>query len=199
MKKALVPVPVEFNNSTIFMVVHKNEPYVPMKPIVEGMGLDWRGQQAKIRSSQRYGDITIPLETPGGIQDMLCIHLKKLNGWLYSVNPEKVKPEIKAIIIMYQEESTQVLYEYWNNGFAANPRKGGNNIGYFEMKSREFCALKKIAKNKKLPETDAIKFAAKKMKEKYGDPESLFGTAHLNSPQIEYDQDNSCFIKYGEI
>ncbi|EQA15102.1 putative phage antirepressor protein [Glaesserella parasuis 174] len=27
--------------------------------------------------------------TNGGMQSMLCIPLKKLNGWLFSINPEK--------------------------------------------------------------------------------------------------------------
>lgn len=79
MKNALVPEPVEFNNSTIFIVAHDGHPYVPMKPLVEGMGLDWDSQRRKINSSQRYGHMTLPCETQGGVQEMLCIHLKKLN------------------------------------------------------------------------------------------------------------------------
>ncbi|BCS94529.1 hypothetical protein DSLASN_01610 [Desulfoluna limicola] len=31
----------------------------------------------------------------GKQRDALCIPLKKLNGWLFSINPQKVRPEIK--------------------------------------------------------------------------------------------------------
>ena len=36
--------PVQFHGSTIFVVTHKGEPYAPIKPIVEDMGLAWQTQ-----------------------------------------------------------------------------------------------------------------------------------------------------------
>jgi phage antirepressor YoqD-like protein len=100
--------------------------YAAMKPIAEGMGLDWKGQSKKITTSTRYGHITIPLQTAGGIQEMLCIPLKKLNGWLFSVNAQKVRPVIRETVIRYQEECFQVLHDYWIKGSAENPRLGSN-------------------------------------------------------------------------
>ncbi len=38
-KSALLPVP--FHGNPLYIVEHNGEPYTPMKPIVEGMGLDW--------------------------------------------------------------------------------------------------------------------------------------------------------------
>jgi phage antirepressor YoqD-like protein len=104
------------------------EVYVAMKPIVEGVGLDWKGQSKKISVSSRYGHIKIPLQTAGGIQEMLCIPLKKLNGWLFSVNPQKVRPEIRNTVIRYQEECFQTLHEYWIKGSSENPRANTNLI-----------------------------------------------------------------------
>ena len=184
MEKALVPSPVEFHDGVIYMVVQEGQPFVPMKPVVEGMGLDWRSQQAKIRTSERYGDITIPLDTPGGLQEMLSIPLKKLNGWLFSINPEKVKPELKNKVILYQEESFQVLHDYWNNGLAENPRKN-DNAGFFERQHREFKALKSIGKNKGLNEKERIRFAAEKMIQRYGDSEKLYDISHLGSGSVD--------------
>ncbi|MEQ8231744.1 MAG: phage antirepressor N-terminal domain-containing protein [Gammaproteobacteria bacterium] len=116
MSDQLISVP--FRAETLYIVEHLNQPFVPMKPVVEAIGLDWRGQQAKIRAAQRYGDISIPLHSPGGMQDTLCIPLRKLNGWLFSINPAKVKPELRDTILAYQEECFQVLFEYWHNGVA---------------------------------------------------------------------------------
>ncbi len=95
---------VDFHGHTLITVRHNGTDYIAMKSVVEGMGLDWKSQYAKIRNTKRYGDITIPLQTPGGLQEMLCIHLKKLNEWLFSINPEKVRPEIRATVMLYQEE-----------------------------------------------------------------------------------------------
>lgn len=122
MSDQLISVP--FRADTLYIINHLDEPFVPMKPVVEAVGLDWRGQQAKIRAAQRYGDISIPLPSPGGVQDTLCIPLRKLNGWLFSINPAKVKPELRDTVIAYQEECFQVLYDYWHTGQARRPAAG---------------------------------------------------------------------------
>ena len=49
---------------------------------------------------------------------MLFLPLKKLNGWLFSINPEKVRADLKDKIIQYQDECFIVLYEYWHKGEA---------------------------------------------------------------------------------
>lgn len=54
---------------------------------------------------------------------MLCLALRKLNGWLQTISPNKVKPEIRDKVVQYQEECDDVLYEYWTKGQVTNPRK----------------------------------------------------------------------------
>ena len=54
---------------------------------------------------------------------MLCLALRKLAGWLQTISPNKVKPEIRDKVIQYQEECDDVLYEYWTKGVVVNPRK----------------------------------------------------------------------------
>ncbi len=40
--------PVPFKGATLYLAEDHQEPYVPMRPVVEGMGLDWKSQYAKI-------------------------------------------------------------------------------------------------------------------------------------------------------
>ena len=94
-----------------------------MKPIVEGMGLDWKSQFSKIKSRFSKGMVEITIPTKGGEQSMLCLALRKLAGWLHTINPNKVKSEIRDKVIQYQEECDDVLYQYWTTGQAINPRK----------------------------------------------------------------------------
>lgn len=193
-KKALVPKPVEFYNSTIFVVAYQGEPFVPMKPIVVGMGLDWDTQKRKINNSLRWGHMTLPCETPGGVQDMLCIHLKKLNGWMYSVNPEKVKPEIRDSIIMYQEESTHALYEYWNNGCAENPRMKEKR-DYFDQQTREYKALISLGRMQGLNDKDQAAFASEKMIQRYGNVDGIFGISPNSISPDHYPEDVQVFFE----
>ena len=121
---ALVPVP--FHGNTLFLVTHNDEPYTPMKPIVEGMGLTWHGQFQKLqRNSDRWGCIPITgIQIPGDTQgrETLCMPLRKLPGWLMTIQPTRVKPEIREKILRYQNECDDVLWEYWTKGRAENPR-----------------------------------------------------------------------------
>ncbi|WP_053764603.1 phage antirepressor N-terminal domain-containing protein [Leptospirillum ferriphilum] len=117
---ALVPVP--FHGNTLFLVERNNEPYTPMKPIVEGMGLAWHGQFQKLqRNSDRWTCIPITgIQVPGDTQgrETLCMPLRKLPGWLMTIQPSRVKPEIREKILLYQNECDDVLWEYWTKGRA---------------------------------------------------------------------------------
>ncbi|ECY3274018.1 hypothetical protein AU586_24820, partial [Salmonella enterica subsp. enterica serovar Abony] len=44
-------------------------------------------------------------------------------GWLQTISPNKVKPEIRGKVIQYQNECDDVLYGYWTKGVVVNPRK----------------------------------------------------------------------------
>ncbi|MEQ5740526.1 phage antirepressor N-terminal domain-containing protein, partial [Providencia rettgeri] len=107
---------VPFHGNNLYVVNYNGEPHVPMKPIVEGMGLDWKSQFSKIKSRFSKGMVEITIPTKGGEQSMICLALRKLAGWLHTISPNKVKAEIRDKVIQYQEECDDVLYEYWTTG-----------------------------------------------------------------------------------
>lgn len=113
---------VPFHGAELYVVNHNGEPYTPMKPIVEGMGMDWKSQFIKIKQRFSKGMVEITIPTAGGIQKMICLALRKLAAWLNTISPNKVRPEIRERVIRYQEECDDVLYEYWTKGQVTNPR-----------------------------------------------------------------------------
>ncbi len=114
--------PVTFHGDTIFCLTYENQPYTPMKPIVENMGISWQGQQAKLTTNvERWGIKMILIPTASGQQDMLCMPVRKLPAYLSSINPKKVRPELRAKIELYQNESDDALWNYWVNGRAERP------------------------------------------------------------------------------
>ncbi|EAN8915728.1 phage antirepressor Ant [Salmonella enterica subsp. arizonae serovar 41:z4,z23:- str. 01-0089] len=115
---------VPFNGQQIITAMAAGVAYVAMKPIVENLGMSWGTQQQKLaRNVGKFGCIHMNMPSAGGIQKMLVLPLKKLNGWLFSINPEKVRADIRDKLIKYQEECFTVLYDYWTKGKAENPRK----------------------------------------------------------------------------
>ncbi|HOT30148.1 MAG TPA: phage antirepressor N-terminal domain-containing protein [Candidatus Ozemobacteraceae bacterium] len=116
-------VPVAFHGDTLFIVSHQGEPFTPVRPIVENMGLTWGAQQKKLhRSSKRWGVAILATPTKTGPQETLCMPLRKLAGFLATIEPRKVRPEIRAKIELYQAECDDALWAYWTKGQATNPR-----------------------------------------------------------------------------
>ncbi|ECI4612725.1 phage antirepressor Ant [Salmonella enterica subsp. diarizonae] len=120
---AVSTINVTFHGAELYVVNHNGEPYTPMKPIVEGMGMDWASQFTKLKQRFAKGIVEIAIPSVGGMQTMICLALRKLNGWLQTISPNKVRPEIRDKVIRYQEECDDVLYEYWTKGRVVNPRK----------------------------------------------------------------------------
>ncbi|MEY0006143.1 phage antirepressor N-terminal domain-containing protein [Providencia rettgeri] len=108
---------VPFHGNNLYVVNYNGQPYVPMKPIVDGMGMDWASQFTKLKQkfSSTIAEITMVAED-GKERNMICLALRKLAGWLHTISPNKVKPEIRDKVIQYQEECDDVLYEYWTTG-----------------------------------------------------------------------------------
>lgn len=111
--------PVTFHGDTIFCIDYQNQPYTPAKPIVENLGLGWASQSQKLNSNKaRWGVTIIVIPSESGEQQMLCLPVRKLPAYLSSINPKKVRPELRAKIELYQAESDDALWNYWMNGRA---------------------------------------------------------------------------------
>lgn len=122
---------VPFNGQQIITAVAAGVTYVAMRQIVENIGIDWTGQSVKLRSQKdkfNCRDISM-VAADGKLRKLLCLPLKKLNGWLFSINPEKVRADIRDKLIQYQEECFTVLHDYWNKGESTNPRKASTAPG----------------------------------------------------------------------
>lgn len=120
-------IPVTFHGDTLALVDHEGEPFVAMKPMVENMGLAWQSQHIKL--SDKFGatiTIIVTVGEDGKQREMLCLPLRKLPAWLYSITPSKVKPELRDKIVSYQEECDDVLWKYWTQGHVERP--GGTNV-----------------------------------------------------------------------
>ncbi|EMN7461257.1 phage antirepressor N-terminal domain-containing protein [Salmonella enterica subsp. enterica serovar Newport] len=116
---------VPFNGQQIITAMAAGVAYVAMKPIVENLGMSWGTQQQKLmKCLDKFNCIHMNMVAADGkLRKLLCLPLKKLNGWLFSINPEKVRADIRDKLIQYQEECFTVLHDYWTKGKAENPRK----------------------------------------------------------------------------
>ncbi|HFP3549447.1 TPA: phage antirepressor N-terminal domain-containing protein [Escherichia coli] len=116
---------VPFNGQQIITAMAVGVAYVAMKPIVENLGMSWSTQQTKLmKQISKFNCVHMNMVAADGkLRKLLCLPLKKLNGWLFSINPEKVRADIRDKLIQYQEECFTVLHDYWTKGKAENARK----------------------------------------------------------------------------
>lgn len=97
--------------------------YVPLRPICDYLGLDWSGQRQRINRDPVLADVVMSVGiTTTDIEvsskrprtsEVLAIPLDFLNGWLFGVNANRVKPEVREKVITYQRECYQALARHF--------------------------------------------------------------------------------------
>ncbi len=114
--------PVAFHGDNLYLVEHSGEPFAPMKPIAENLGLNWEAQHAKLKTRFAAAMLNIAIVADDGKQRLMtCLPLRKLAAWLYTIVPTRVAPELRAKIEAYQAECDDALWNYWTEGRAARP------------------------------------------------------------------------------
>ena len=111
---------ISFNNQSLITVEQNGNHYVAMKPICENIGLAWEPQVLRIKRDEvlSQGMIVMIIPTNGGNQNMICLPIEYLNGWLFGIDINRCKPEIRNTLIKYKKECYQALHDYWFNGKA---------------------------------------------------------------------------------
>lgn len=107
-------VEMPFDGSRVEVIKNEaGEPQVSVRSVCRAIGIDVESQRRKIEKDRRYtcGHITAP--SPGGPQTVFCLPLSQLNGWLFSINPNKVPDHVRPNLISYQQECFQVLYQHF--------------------------------------------------------------------------------------
>ena len=96
--------------------------FVPIRPICDNLGVSWTGQRERVNRDPVLIDelqgvrVTRTPGAGGGTQEMLCLPLKFIPGWLFGINANRVKPEIRERLIRYQRECYEVLSAAFQEG-----------------------------------------------------------------------------------
>ena len=114
---------IDFRGDEVTVVVKDNIPYVALKPIAEALGLAWNSQVRNIKRSRilSKGMLNLSIPSDGGEQEMTCLPLKYLNGWLFRIDLSRYTGERLERLEEYQAECYDVLFDYFQHGGAVNP------------------------------------------------------------------------------
>jgi hypothetical protein len=92
--------------------------YVSLRPICEHLGLSWSAQLQRIRRDEVLNESLISVfitnteigQRGKGRRELISLPLKLLPGWLFGLEANRVKPELKEKIIRYRRECYDVLW-----------------------------------------------------------------------------------------
>jgi len=88
--------------------------WISVKRICENIGIADRRQKEKLSQDSRFSWTHMSSTGSDGKEySMFCIPLDQLNGWLFTINANKVRQDIKPRLIAYQQECMDVLYKHF--------------------------------------------------------------------------------------
>ena len=103
--------------------------YVPLKGPCEVLGIDHDRQRREIKKNRVFQSRVMSVPAKDGPRyKMFCLPLKELFGWLFTVDLNTVRPEIRETLGRYQEESVMALRHAQRYGIALNPRGNAEEI-----------------------------------------------------------------------
>lgn len=110
---------IQFHDATL-LVRRGDTPettLVAMKPVVEGMKLDWTTQHKKISNhpvlSVTMGEFPMVAED-GKVRAMTALPLNRIHFWLATIQPNKIKDDaIRARVILFQTEAADALFNHF--------------------------------------------------------------------------------------
>lgn len=106
----------KINGADIVTVDRDGETFVPIKPICQALGISANVQREKIEEDETLKSTALlssAVGADGKPREMLCIPLKYVFGWLFTINPKNVAPEAREAVKTYRNTCYDVLYEHF--------------------------------------------------------------------------------------
>lgn len=104
------------NETNITIVQEGSDIFVPVHTITDALGVDFSSQRKRIMEDPILASTVVQKTTVGSDgkqRDMLCLPFEFVFGWLFTINPDKVKPEAAEAVIRYKRECYHALFAHF--------------------------------------------------------------------------------------
>ena len=105
-------VPLRVNNVDIIaeIAVLPQGAMVAIRPICEAIGIAENKQQHRISADPRFNyDHMVSVAADGKKREMFCLPVEQVGPWLYTINSNKVKSEVRDVLLQFQQHLTREL------------------------------------------------------------------------------------------
>ena len=115
--QAASTVAAKINNQELIIISENANKFVPIKPICDALGIDYPTQYQKLKEDEDLVS-TIGLRpmvaADGKQREMVCLPLKYIFGWLFTISPKNVAPEAKESVRRYRIECYKALFDHFS-------------------------------------------------------------------------------------
>ena len=104
------------NGISLQVVADGKEQLVAVKPVCEILGVDAKSQREKIEEHPLFSSVRVLSPSTGAdgkTYEMVCLPLRYFPSWLFSINPNNVKEDIRENLLEYQKKCNDILYDYF--------------------------------------------------------------------------------------
>lgn len=154
------------NGINIVTVQHQGEIYVPIKPICKAIGVNYTTQLEKLKSHPILSS-TIPLRgtvgADGKDREMVCLPLKYVYGWLFTINPGNVSEEARQNVVKYQMECYDVLYRHFSGALRRRLEENEAEINALKRVNDAINREKEARADRKKAEEDLEKIRVSRL------------------------------------
>ena len=119
----------DFHADTLGYIMLDDVCHVSIRGVCRALGLDFASQSVKLHGDSRFPCCSITTRNSIGARvPMLCLRLEHLAAWLFTVNVNKVAPEVRPKLEFYQKDLVRAINDYAYKGVAFNTAKLGDDI-----------------------------------------------------------------------
>ena len=99
---------IDFHGDPLVAITDERGVFVPLRPLVTGMGLDWSAQYRRVqRDAILAGSVAI-MATESDRQ-AVCLPLDLVPGFLFRIDASRVAEAVRPKVLAYQRECFRVL------------------------------------------------------------------------------------------
>lgn len=95
--ESMIPLQLEFAGAILPVVINdQGEKVVPLKPIVDVIGLEWERQRKKVAEPyliKRLGICTVKVREAGQQREMICIRSNRVVAFLNIIDPQELREQ----------------------------------------------------------------------------------------------------------
>lgn len=98
-------------------IIATSDGLIPIRPICEALGVDYKSQYQKVKNSEELASVVVLSTTTGAdgkMYEMVCLPVEYIYGWVFTINPDNVKAEVRDKVLRYKMECYHALYLYFH-------------------------------------------------------------------------------------